>query len=133
MTWGCIRFGGVVLLLCGMGPVACGVSPDVYRNTLHERDQLRQRLEQVEATAASAQAALTAQQQANQELRSRVAELEALTADQTLAAEALTQQLRSVMAEREALLLRIAEIEEQLARQKNPDAATEPDQPRPKR
>jgi len=122
-----------MLVLCGIGPVACGVSPDLYRNTLGERDQLRQRLEQVEAEAASAQAALTAQQRANQELRSRVAELEALTADQTLTAEALTQQLRSVMAEREALLLRIAELEEQLARQKNPDDATKPEPSMPKR
>jgi DNA repair exonuclease SbcCD ATPase subunit len=90
-------------------------------------------LEQVETAAASAQAALTAQQQASQELRSRVAELEALTADQTLAAEALTQQLRSAMAEREALLLQIVELEEQLARPKSPAAATGPEQPMPKR
>lgn len=119
-------------LLCGVGVTACGVSPAVHTRTLRDIDRLHQRLEQAEAAVVSAQRALMAQRQAIQELRSRVAELEALTADQTLAAEALTQQLRSVMAQREALLLQIAELEEQLAGQKGPDAATKPDQPMPK-
>jgi hypothetical protein len=53
--------------------------------------------------------ALTQQQQANHTLRARVTELEALTADQNLAQEALDQQLRSLSTEREELLLKLDE------------------------
>ncbi len=107
----------MILPLClTIGLAACGVSADVYTRTLHERDQLRDRVGQAGTEAAAQrrqlgelQAALTEQQQVNHALQARVAELEAQTADQTLAQEALAGQLRSVVTEREELLLKLDE------------------------
>jgi len=102
-------------LTCGL--TACGVSTDVYTRTLRERDQLRDRMGQVEMVSSAQQrqvgelqAALTEQQQVNHALQNRVNDLEAQTADQNLTQEALAQQLRSVTAEREELLLKLDEL-----------------------
>jgi len=107
---------GFLCLCLSGGLAACGVSTDVYTRTLHERDQLRDHVGQAETAAAvqrqqadALRTALTEQQQASRALQARVTELEALTADQNLAHEALTQQLRSLTAEREELLLRLDE------------------------
>jgi flagellar motor protein MotB len=95
----------------------CGVGTEVYTRTLHERDQFRDRAGQAEAEAAAQrrqvtalQAAVTEQQQINQSLKARVSELEAQTADQSLAQEALAQQLRASTADREELLLKLDEL-----------------------
>jgi hypothetical protein len=107
---------GLLCFSLAGGLSACGVSTEVYTRTLQERDQLRDRTGRAETEvavqrkqAADLRAALTEQQQADHTLRARVAELEALTADQNLAQEALTRQLRSLTAEREELLLRLDE------------------------
>jgi len=108
---------GLLCLSLACGLPACGVSTEIYARTLHERDQLRDRVGQAETEAAAQRrqaddlrTALTQQQQANHTLQSRVNELDALAADQNLAQEALTQQLRSLTAEREELLLRLDEF-----------------------
>jgi hypothetical protein len=111
------RLAAGVLCLCLSGGLsACGVSTDVYTRTLHERDQLRDRLGQAEAESAAQRrqagdlrTVLTEQRHANHTLQARVTELETLTADQNLTQEALAQQLRSLTAEREELLLRLDE------------------------
>lgn len=107
---------GLLCLSFACGLPACGVSTEVYTRTLHERDQLRNRVKQAETEAAAQRrqaddlrAGLTQQQQANHTLQARVTELEALTADQNLAQESLARQLRSVTAEREELLLKLDE------------------------
>ena len=109
--WASPTIGCVAFCLSG-GLAACGISADVYTRTLHERDQFRARAEQVETEAEDQQRqavslrnALTEQQQANRILQAKVSDLEAQTADQNLAQEALAQQLRSLTAEREELLL----------------------------
>ncbi|MBI3621609.1 MAG: hypothetical protein HY208_05410 [Nitrospirae bacterium] len=96
----------------------CGVSTEIHARTLHERDQYRDRAGQAEAEAAAQrrqavqlQAAVMEQRQTNDSLKARVTELEAQTADQGLAQEALSQQLRAVTAEREELLLKLDESE----------------------
>jgi outer membrane protein OmpA-like peptidoglycan-associated protein len=96
---------------------ACGVSTEAYTRTLHERDQLRDRAGRAELEAAAQRrqadelrAAVTEQQQTTHALQARVTELEAQTADQSLAQEALGRQLRSVTTEREELLLKLDEL-----------------------
>jgi hypothetical protein len=107
---------GLLCLSFACGLPACGVNTEVYTRTLHERDQLRNQVRQAETEVAAQRresdnlrAGLTQQQQANHTLQARVTELEALTADQNLAQEALARQLRSVTVEREELLLKLDE------------------------
>jgi len=107
---------GLLCLSFACGLPACGVSTEVYTRTLHERDQLRNQVRQAETEAVAQRrqaddlrAGLTQQQQANHSLQARVTDLEAQTADQNLAQEALARQLRSVTAEREELLLKLDE------------------------
>jgi hypothetical protein len=107
---------GVLCLYLSGGLSACGVSTEVYTRTLHERDQLRDRVEKAEAESATQQkqagdlrTVLTGQQHVNHTLQARVTELEAQIADQNLTQESLAQQLRSLTAEREELLLKLDE------------------------
>jgi hypothetical protein len=107
---------GLLCLSFACGLPACGVSTEVYTRTLHERDQLRNRVKQAETEAAAQRqqadelrAGLTQQQQDNHTLRARISEFETQTADQNLAQEALARQLRSVTVEREELLLKLDE------------------------
>jgi hypothetical protein len=107
---------GVLCLCLSCGLSACGVNTDVYTRTLQERNQLRERVGQAEAESATQRrqagdlrTVLAEQQNANHTLQARVTELEAQTADQNLAQEALNQQLRSLTAEHEELLLKLDE------------------------
>ena len=113
-TWWVMSPTAGCLSLClAAGLSACGVSTEVYTRTVQERDQLHARAGQAESEAAAQRQQLDALrkslselQQANHILESKVSELEAQTADQNLAQEALAQQLRSLTAEREELLLK---------------------------
>jgi chromosome segregation ATPase len=108
---------GLLCLSFACGLPACGVSTEVYSRTLHERDQLGNRVKQEETEAAAQRrqaddlrVELAQQRQANHALQARVTELEAQTADQNLTQEALARQLRSVTVEREELLLKLDEL-----------------------
>jgi hypothetical protein len=87
---------GLLCLSFACGLPACGVSTEVYSRTLHERDQLGNRVKQEETEAAAQRrqaddlrVELAQQRQANHALQARVTELEAQTADQNLTQEAL--------------------------------------------
>jgi septal ring factor EnvC (AmiA/AmiB activator) len=113
---------GVLLSLIVGSLPACGVNPVMHAGTLRERDELRQKLHELEGVVANQrrqssdlQAALAELRQSNRELQARISELEELTANQNVSAEGLTQQLRAATAQRDELLLQIAELERRLA------------------
>jgi hypothetical protein len=112
-AWWLSPTAGCLSLCLAAGLSACGVSTETYTRTVQERDQLLVRTGQAESEAATQRRqldalrkSLTEQQQANRALETKVSELEAQTADQNLAQEALAQQLRTLTAEREELLLK---------------------------
>ncbi len=134
IRWSPVRVG-TMLKLCGLlwlcATVAACVSTETHTRMLAERDQLRHLVDQAEAALTrqrarveALQAELDHAQTLNQEFRARVGELESLTADQTLAAEALTERLQTIAVQREALLAQIAELEEQAEPLRRPSSAS---------